>query len=132
MIVVVVFRVVLDSYRRNVMHFRPIIQAGAFCIAFFVGVNASFAQTSVDNGQYLAIRYCMDCHEISPGHASFKLVKNAPSFVTIAHDQEKGNEAYLKKLLGAGSHSLMLEHAGGYVDKNQVNSLVGYILSLKN
>jgi mono/diheme cytochrome c family protein len=99
--------------------------------SLFVGIGAEAAETAIENGEYLAIRHCMDCHEIAPGHASVKLVKKAPPFAALANDPEKGNEAYLKKILGAGSHSLMLEHAGGMLDKNQINSIIQYILSLK-
>lgn len=114
------------------MNWNGTVLAVTFGCALFAGMGTSVAQSAVDNGEYLAIRHCMDCHEIGPGHASLKVVKNAPAFAGIANDPDKGNEAYLKKVLGAGSHNLMVEHAGGVLDKNQVTSIIRYIMSLKN
>lgn len=114
------------------MTWKTMITVATFGYTVLAGMGVAWAQSSVDNGEYLAIRHCMDCHEIGPGHASLKVVKGAPAFAGLAQDADKGNEAYLRKILGAGSHSLMVEHAGGVLDKNQVSSIIRYILSLKN
>ncbi len=106
-------------------------------VAFLVlGAGISTATQPLSKGQALAIRYCSDCHEIAADVPSLKKVKDAPSFVTIANDPKKSSESRLIGVLSSanlrvGSHSLMHVKAGGYLDNDQIRSLVDYIQTLK-
>jgi mono/diheme cytochrome c family protein len=120
-----------------------LIALSIFIIAFVayvvVGAGISTAAEPVSKGQALAMRYCSDCHEVAANMASFKKVKDAPSFVTIANDPKKSSESHLMGVLSrarqsslyGSTHSLMHVKAGGYLDDDQVHSLIDYIQSLK-
>lgn len=108
------------------------VYSAAILSIFKYGAGPLAAQEPIDDGKYIAVRYCNDCHEIGPDHVSFRLVKEAPSFIKIANDPEKGTEKHLKHVLGLGSHSLMITQAGGYLTPTQVHSVIQYIQKLKN
>jgi mono/diheme cytochrome c family protein len=89
-------------------------------LLFFGGVHRTFAQHN-ENGQWLAERWCSQCHDV--GSASDKFHK-APSFASIA----------AKEIIDADKIASLVSHApmpNPPLTPLQARDIAQYILELK-